>query len=319
MTARCTNCWCNKLSPARILTARLSLNVLLERLREPLRLRGSLRRSGWRGGSAAAGFFDPVNPTAIQVLTQAGAGYLERLAAADRDALPKALRRKGLSVLIAAGRTGRLSAAWEAAGIMVLRSSLAAHELVYRLRRELAEAQAAPALRHGVLMRIHGLGVLLTGPAGSGKSALALELLNRGHALVADDVVEMRRLAPGVLIGRCPEVLRGYLEVRGLGVLDVCGMHGERAVSGPCRLELAVRLVPGRSPALGARERLGGRRSRLRMLDESVPLLSLPSQLGHNLAALVEAACLDQRLRLSGLSGEKAFQARQKRAIQQQQ
>jgi HPr kinase/phosphorylase len=278
-----------------------------------------LPRSLPQRGSLGAGFFDPVNPTSVQVLGRGGAGYLERLAVADRNALPKALRRKGLSVLIAAGRAGALSAAWDAAGITVLHSSLAAHELVYRLRRELAEAQATHTLRHGVLMRVHGLGVLLTAPAGSGKSALALELLNRGHALVADDAVEIRRLAPSVLIGYCPEVLRGYLEVRGLGVLDIRGMHGERAVSGPCMLDLAVRLTPGRSPALSARERLGGRRGRLRVLGESVPLLSLPSQLGHNLAALVEAACLDQRLRLSGLSGETAFQARQKRAVQQQQ
>lgn len=150
------------------------------------------------------------------------------------------------------------------------------------------------AILHGVLLRVHGLGVLLTGPAGIGKSELALELLARGHALVADDVVELRRSA-GRLIGHSPPRLRGYLAVRELGVFEVCALYGVRALRRQQRLNLVVRLI--RRRPLSAEALLHGRHSRQRILGVELQTLSLSVNAGHNLAILVEAACLQQRVR----------------------
>lgn len=268
-----------------------------------------------------AGFFNPVHPWTIQVLGEAGAGYLSRLTAAQRAALPRRLRARGMRTLIVA-RGGALAnpASWTAAGIDVQRRDAPAHEAVHALRNEIAARAAQSRVIHGVLVEVHGVGVLIQGPAASGKSTLALDLVARGHALVADDAVDVVRPAPGIVLGRCPAVLSGYLEARGLGVLDVRRMHGARAVRPRRRVDLLVRLVPGRGPER-AQARLSGRRSVRRLLGEPLPALSLQvhsrsGQTGHNLAALVEAACLDWRLRQDGIEADAALARRQARAIQ---
>jgi HPr kinase/phosphorylase len=252
----------------------------------------------------------------VQVLGEAGAAYLDRLPAARRAALPRELAARGMATLVvAAGATLPDPRAWRAAGIGVEHRPQPAHELVHALRREAAAAGRRTVL-HGTFLHVHGAGVLLEGPAGAGKGALALELLARGHALVADDAVEFHRPAPGVVIGRSPAVIEGYLETRGLGVLDVRRLHGAGAVRACARLDLVVRLRPGRARALTAAERLGGRRGLRRVLGEAVPVLTLP--LRHNLAALVEAACLDRRLQLDGVDARAQLTRRQARAIRKQ-
>lgn len=275
--------------------------------RAPNRLRGRPR--------AGAGFFNPVYPSATQVLGEAGVAYLSRLTPGQRAALPKKLAAKGTTTLIVA-TGGELADPhrWIAAGITVKRRAEPAHDITHALRREQAERGAKRTTVHGVLLEIHGLGLLIEGAPGSGKSALALELISRGHALVADDAVEIERPARGVLVGRCPGVIGGYLEARGLGIVDMRELHGERALRDRTRLELILRLAPGRPRALKAHERLAGRRSTRRILGESVPVLSLP-QTGHNLAALAEAACLDRRLQLDGVNAPAALARRQARAI----
>ena len=159
-----------------------------------------------------------------------------------------------------------------------------------------------------MLLEVYGLGVLITGESGVGKGALALELISRGHALVADDSVELIRPTAGILIGRCPSLLLGYLETRGLGVLDVRAMHGKSAVRPAQRVDLAIRLRRGtRSRALR------GARSVSRWLGESLPTLSLAAGTGDNLAVRVEAACRDHWLRLGGVRADAAFAGRSAR------
>lgn len=218
------------------------------------------------------------------------------------------------TLVVAAGAGLPSETAWTAAGIALQRRAQPAHEIVHELRRELAAQQVRAQVAHGVLMVVHGIGVLLEGAAGAGKSTLALELISRGHALVADDAVELQRPAPGILVGRAPATLAGFLEARGLGVLDVRGMHGARALRRHARLDLIVKLLPGRRAPTAA-ARLSGQRSTRRVLGEPVPVLSLPLQTGHNLPALVEAACLDRRLRLDGIEADAVLAARQARAI----
>jgi HPr kinase/phosphorylase len=262
------------------------------------------------------GLFNPVHPWTVQVLGEAGSAWLEKLPAAPRARLPRELRAAGMTPLIVvAGATLADERRWTAAGIAVEHRAAPAHEIAYALRRQAAAAGRHTVL-HGTFLHVHGAGVLLEGPAGAGKSALALELLARGHALVADDAVEFHRPAPSILVGRSPAVLSGYLETRGLGVLDVRRLHGARAVRAHARLDLVVRLARGRPRALTAAERLAGRRGLKRVLGEAVPVLTLP--LRHNLAALVEAACLDRRLQLDGLDAPAALEQRQARAIRKQ-
>ena len=260
-----------------------------------------------------AGLFNPVHPWTVQVLGEAGYAYLRKLPPARRARLPRVLARNGMTTLILAGGvTLQDPRKWAAAGIDVQLRHEPAHELVYAARRELA-AEGRHAVLHGSFLHVHGVGVLIQGAPGAGKSAVALDLISRGHALVGDDAVEFARPAPGIVIGRSPAVIEGYLETRGLGVLDVRRMHGKRAVRSVARLDLIVKLEAGRKRALTAEERLRGRRGTRRVLGEAVPLLMLGR--GHQLAALVEAACLDLRLQQDGVDAAGALEKRQARAI----
>lgn len=247
------------------------------------------------------------------MLGEAGYLYLKKLPDAERARLPRALARKGMTTLILAGGvTLQDPRKWVAAGIDVQPRHEPAHELVHAARRELA-AEGRHAVLHGTFLHVHGIGVLIQGAPGAGKSALALDLIARGHALVGDDAVEFARPAPGILVGRSPAVIEGFLETRGLGVLDVRRMHGGRAVRSLARLDLIVKLEAGRQRALTPEERLRGRRGTRRVLGESVPLLKLGR--GRSLAALVEAACLDLRLQQDGIDAPRALEKRQARAI----
>lgn len=170
--------------------------------------------------------------------------------------------------------------------------------------------------RHGVFMEIFGLGVLIAGASGVGKSELALELLGRGHRLIADDAAEFTLDASGHPLGRCPPLLAGYIEVRGLGILSARRMFGEASIAAQCRLDLILRLQSGRYE--DEPDRLDGRRQRREILGVEVCEITLPIRLGHNLAALTESACRDQKLRLAGYNAAEDFVARQMQAIRQQ-
>lgn len=177
---------------------------------------------------------------------------------------------------------------------------------------------SASITRHGVFMELYGLGVLLAGPSGVGKSELALELLNRGHRLIADDATDFSRSEQGELIGHCPPLLSGFLEARSLGILNISEMFGAQSVLAAHRIDLIIRLefrheMLAREPQ--ALERLEGRRCLVRVLDVDLPEISIPIRLGHNLAVLVETACRDHKLRQTGYRADEDFSARQFQAI----
>lgn len=175
-------------------------------------------------------------------------------------------------------------------------------------------SDGAPLTLHGVFLEVCGVGVLITGESGLGKSELALELLTRGHSLVADDAVEVRRRG-STLVGHCPPLLRGFLEARSLGVLNVRKLFGRDRLRSRAPLELVIELDPPPLTTASGIERLSGRRGSRHILGVEVPEISIPIRLGHNLAVLVEAACRDLRLRQQGYRADEDFSRRQLNAI----
>ncbi len=174
--------------------------------------------------------------------------------------------------------------------------------------------QLPPLTLHGVFIQIFDLGVLLAGGSGVGKSELALELLTRGHRLIADDATEFSADGERVT-GHCPPLLQGFLEVRGLGILNVGRMFGPGALLEACPLDLILRLhLPADNRPLP--DRIYGQRQVCGLLGRQIPEIGLPIRLGHNLAALAEAACRDQTLKRSGYDAAADFVDRQRCAIE---
>lgn len=267
-----------------------------------------------RLGTAAAGaipaargvgFFHPSLPLPLQVIGSAAATF----AAANpwTAALP-------LAVVIASdARADDWSQQLAAFGIPAFCSPHSSSLLVDRLRSALNAATAPRQHLHATFVRVLELGVLLQGASGSGKSELALDLVSRGHQLVADDAVDLCTPATSCLLGECPEALRGYIEVRGLGIIDVRAAYGESSIADCARVDLSIRIDTLATPE-GAMDRVHGRRQMLDLLGVAVPELLLPARLGHN-AVMVEAACRDHWLRLRGYVASEAFVAAHERRM----
>ena len=264
-------------------------------------------------GAAAAliGHLNLTHPNRIQVAGADEAGALERLAEALFAAAPAA-------VILADGVAppAALLERAERARTPLFTTPLAAARVIEKLARYLAKALAESTERHGVFMDVLGLGVLITGDSGVGKSELGLELISRGHGLVADDMVEISRLAADTLEGRCPPVLKDFIEVRGLGLLDVRTIFGETAVRPKMKLRLIAHLdrpaaVAGRDVA----ERLPLAEQSEDIRGVTVRKVVIPVAAGRNLAVLLEAAVRNYILQLRGIHSGAEFMARQKRAM----
>jgi HPr kinase/phosphorylase len=164
-------------------------------------------------------------------------------------------------------------------------------------------------------MDVLGLGVLITGESGVGKSELGLELISRGHGLVADDVVEISRIAASTLEGRCPAMLKDFLEVRGLGLLNIRTIFGETAVRPKMKLKLITHLERPQPGGRDTAERLPLADMAEDILGVTVRKVVIPVAAGRNLAVLVEAAVRNHILRLRGVNSTAEFMARQRREI----
>ena len=197
----------------------------------------------------------------------------------------------------------------------LLGSALGDQEFINHLRYFLTQALAERRTIHGVFIEVLGMGVLLIGAPAVGKSELALDLITRGHRLIADDAPRFARIAPEVIEGSCPETLRDFLEVRGLGVLNIRAMFGEGAVLRSKTLNLIVDLQPLAQPQLECIDRLAGSLSAVNVLGVAVPKIIMPVAPGRNLAILVEAAVRHQILRIRGYDAGVDFIDRQARAI----
>src|SRR5690606_5808229 len=186
------------------------------------------------------------------------------------------------------------------------------------LQYHISRALAPTTTMHGVFMEVYSIGVLITGDAGSGKSELALELITRGHRLIADDAPQFTLIAPDVIDGTCPELLQDCLEVRGLGILNVREMFGDTAIKRNKYLRLVVHLqrLDGNINEQTI-DRLRGDASSRQLLDVEVPMLTIPVAPGRNIAVLVEAAARNHILRLKGYDPAQTFIDRQAHQIRQ--
>src|SRR5688572_3384296 len=302
--------------------AQVSIARLFEDNRDKLKLEWIAGRSG--GGKelnseltkdssqGLIGHLNFIHPNLIQVLGASEAAYLEGLDAGScRSVLSKVATRE-LACFIVAGVDRvppPLAEISESAATPLLRSPVASVELMWMLRPYLARALAESTTTHGVFLDVLGMGVLITGDSGTGKSELALELVSRGSGLIADDVVELYRIGPETVEGRCPSMLRDFLEVRGLGVLNIRTIFGEAALRPRKNLKLVVHLA---RPATGkSAERLPLEASSESMMGVDIRKVTLPVAAGRNLAVLTEAAVRNYVLQLRGFDSTREFIARQ--------
>ena len=298
----------------------LQVNVaqLHEDNREALALAwigGREGRTVVRRESAAAaaliGHLNLTHPNSVQVI-----GAHE---AASLAALAERLFAPGPAAVIVADGVAAPSALVEGAErtqTPLFATPLAAARVIEKLARYLAKRLADTAERHGVLMDVLGVGVLITGDSGVGKSELALELITRGHGLVADDVVEISKIAASTLEGRCPPLLKDFLEVRGLGLVNIRAIYGETAVRPKMKVKLIAHLErPVRGGARDPAERLPLSELAEEILGITVRKVVIPVAAGRNLAVLVEAAVRNYILQLRGKDSAAEFLARQERAM----
>ena len=270
--------------------------------------------------SDLVGHLNLIHPDRIHVFGQEETDYYQRLIEVRRTAIiDDMLAGKPPAVIIADGHQASeaMIERCNAAELPLLSSPLAASRVIDRLRDWLSRITAETCEMHGVLMDVLGMGVLISGESGLGKSELGLELISRGHGLVADDVVEFTRIAPEAIEGRCPVLLQNLLEVRGLGLLDIRTIFGETAVRRKMKLRLIVHLVR-RSTMENEYQRLPLEAITQTVLNVPIRKVVIPVAAGRNLAVLTEAAVRSTVLQLRGIDTTNEFIERQHRIIQSQ-
>ena len=269
-------------------------------------------------GLALAGFHEYLKPGRVLIFGESEICFLESLAPLPRaEALALALGLSVPCILITGGFTPPQELTTEAnrATVPLLRTALPTPLAIAKLSSILEDHLAERTIIHGVLLDVLGLGVLLTGESGIGKSECALDLIVRGHRLVADDTVDVRRRSETILIGTCPELTRHHMELRGLGVINVKELFGIASTRSSKRVELVVRLErwePGR-----LYERLGLDDEHFDILGLSVPLIRMPVAPGRNIAILIEVAARNQLLKARGHHAARILAARLEETLRQ--
>ena len=272
-------------------------------------------------GIPIAGYLNLVKPNQVQVLGPEEVKYLKQLGKnSHKDALSRLFECEP-AMIVFAGITKndeieqQFIETANQTNTPLLYSNLASNELTELLQYHLGRLLGDSKIMHGVFMEVMGIGVLLTGPSGIGKSELALELISRGHRLIADDAPEFRRSAPKTIRGRCPVLLKDFLEVRGLGILNVRAMFGDNSIVETKRLRLIVHLDTISENTLWEIDRIGGSFRNQTILDVEIPEVQIPVAPGRNVAVIIEAAVRNHVLYLNGYNAADDFIKRQQKLI----
>src|SRR4051794_35154760 len=264
------------------------------------------------------GHLNLVHPNWIQIFSRTEAAYFASLDEHDqREALARLAGSGLVCIILSEQETWPDTLAQFAAtrNIPLLSSPLHSLQIIWVVRTYLGRALAEFVTRHGVFLDVLGMGVLITGQSGVGKSELALELISRGSGLVADDVVELYHIAPETLEGRSPELLKDFLEVRGLGMLNIRTIFGETAVRTKKNLKLIVQMEKPVGGVIPGLDRLPLNASAEDIMGISIRKVVLPVAAGRNLAVLAEAAVRNYVLQLRGIDSTQEFIQRQEKQL----
>lgn len=271
-------------------------------------------------GKSFVGYLNLIHPHQIQTLGNTELTYIENLRDTTRDDTIRQLFDHGPAcILLADGRAipEYLRQKCNALDVPMLISPLNSTRLIHSLHYYLSNFFADDLTIHGVFMEVMATGVLITGPSGIGKSELALELITRGHRLIADDAPQFSRIAPDIINGTCPKALRDYLEVRGMGIINIRKLYGDSAIKENKYLRLIVRLEPMSDEQMLHLDRLQGSRRTRKILDVEIPEITLPVAPGRNLSILLECAARNHNLVLSGYNAAEEFINNQQTMINQ--
>ena len=254
-----------------------------------------------RPGLQLAGYYDHFEPMRLQVMGNVEISYLQKLSDTDRAiTFDRLFSYKFPALLISRNITPDPQCLMMAKkhNVTLLRSKEATSTIVSDIIAYLKAALAPSITRHGVLMEVYGEGLLLLGESGIGKSEAAVELLKRGHRLIADDAVEIRKISENALVGTAPELIRNYVELRGIGIINVAKLFGMGAVKAENEINLVVNIVPWDQQKVY--DRLGLEDQFMDILGVKVPMNTIPITPGRNLAVILEVAAMNNRQRKMG-------------------
>ena len=269
-------------------------------------------------GLALAGFTHYIHSGRLQIVGQSEIWFIGQLEPEKRRQAIHNLALERIScVLVTKGLEPppELVAAAEEAALPLLSTPVVSSIAISAVTEYLQEKLAPLAIRHGVLLDVYGLGVLIEGSSGIGKSECALDLVAHGHRLVSDDVVEVRRIGAERLLGTAPKLLREHLEIRGLGIINIRDLYGVSAISMAKNIDLSIRLE--RWEEASEVDRLGIDAQAVEILGVSVPQVLIPVSPGRNLSTLVETAARVQLLRGRGYDAARSFVARHSKMLEE--
>ena len=261
-----------------------------------------------RPGLQLAGYFDHFEPMRLQVMGNMEISYLQKLTETDRAVTLDRYYAYNFPALLVTRYNPLDAVCLELAkkhDITILRCHEATSTIVSAIIAYLSAALAPRITRHGVLMEVYGEGILLTGESGMGKSEAAVELLKRGHRMIADDAVEIRKVSGSKLVGSAPDLIRNYVELRGIGIVNVAKLFGMGAVKSENEIDLIVNIVPWKEHE--AYDRLGLEEQHMEILGVQVPMNTIPITPGRNLAVILEVAAMNNRQRKIGYNHAKEF------------
>ena len=271
-----------------------------------------------RPGLQLAGYFDHFEPMRLQVMGNVEISYLSKLSAAERLMIyDRLFSYKVPAVLIARNLPMNDECLIMARkhNVTILHSGEATSTIVSSIVAYLKAALAPRITRHGVLMEVYGEGLLLIGESGIGKSEAAVELLKRGHRLIADDAVEIKKISGSSLVGTAPELIRNYIELRGIGIINVAKLFGIGAVKQENEINMVVNIVPWNTQEVY--DRLGLEDQYMEILGVKVPMNTIPITPGRNLAVIQEVAAMNNRQRKTGYNAAMEFTEQVNRHFEQ--